>query len=141
MWDLHLLAIVAATFVLAGAVKGIVGFGMPTVAIGLLTATVGLAPAMALMVLPTIVTNVWQGLVGGALSEILRRFWPLLLTCCLGIWAGVAILARTDPELLSALLGLVLCLYAGLGLARVHLPPPGRRERWLSPLLGAANGC
>lgn len=140
MWEPQLLAIVAGTFVLAGMVKGIVGFGMPTVAVALLAATVGLAPAMALMVLPTIVTNIWQALVGGALAEILRRFWPLLVTACVGIFAGVAVLARADPELLSVLLGAVLVLYVLLGLARIELPPPGRRERWLSPVLGLVNG-
>lgn len=140
MWDAQTLAVVGGTFVLAGMVKGVVGFGMPTVAVGLLAASIGLTPALALMVLPTVVTNLWQGLAGGALLVILRRFWTLLAAACLGIWAGVAVLARSDPAVLSALLGVMLCIYGGLGLRNISLPPPGRRERWLSPALGAVNG-
>lgn len=140
MWDAQTLAIVGATFVLAGVVKGVVGFGMPTIAVAILTASIGLAPAIALMTLPTIVTNIWQAVVGGAFVRIVRRFWPMLVSACIGIWFGVSILASVDPSWLAALLGLVLCVYAVLGTMKVSLPPPGDRERWLSPVLGIVNG-
>lgn len=140
MWDIQTLAIIGCTFIVAGMVKGIVGFGLPTVAVAVLTASLGLTPALALMVLPTIVTNIWQALVGGALAAILRRFWALLLCACFGIWLGVSILVRADPAMLKAILGLVLCIYAILGLARISLPSPARHERWFSPVLGIVNG-
>ena len=140
MWDVQTIAIVSGAFLLAGIVKGVVGFGMPTIAVAILTASIGLAPAIALMTLPTIVTNVWQAVVGGAFVRIVRRFWPMLATACVGIWFGVSILASVDPTWLAALLGLVLCAYAVLGTMKVNLPPPGDRERWLSPVLGGING-
>jgi uncharacterized membrane protein YfcA len=140
MWPPEVLAVIAATFLLAGLVKGVVGLGLPTVALALLTAALGLKEAMALMVIPAIATNVWQGLTGGAFIIILRRFWTLLAAACIGTWFGAGILARADAGLLSGLLGILLCVYSGMSIAAPQIPPPGRLERSLSPLFGAASG-
>ena len=66
MWTFEVVAIVCATFLFAGWVKGVVGLGLPTIALALLAATVGLKEAIALMLIPSMVTNLWQGLAGGA---------------------------------------------------------------------------
>ncbi len=134
------LVIIAATFLLAGSVKGVVGLGLPTISLALLTAAFGLKEAMALVLIPSFVTNAWQGLVGGAFTSILRRFWLLLVIACVGIWLGTGLLARSDVQLLSGLLGGVLCLYAFFSLGSWQIPSPGRHEKWLSPLVGLANG-
>ena len=134
------LIIIAAAFLLAGLVKGVTGLGMPTVSLAILTATLGLKPAMALLLVPSFVTNVWQALAGGNLIAILRRLWPLLIALCLATWLGVGVLARSRSDLLAALLGLVVLSYAVTGLSRIELPQPGRMEPWLSPLVGAASG-
>ena len=140
MWCTENLVIIAVTFLLAGGVKGVVGLGLPTISLALLTAAFGLKEAMALMLIPSFVTNAWQGLVGGALVSILRRLWLLLMFACVGIWLGTGILARSDVHLLSGLLGAVLCLYALFSLGSWQIPSPGRHEKWLSPLVGLANG-
>lgn len=134
------LAVIAAVFLFAGSVKGVVGMGLPTVAIGLLTALIGLSEGMVLMVIPSLVTNLWQALAGGALKDILRRIWLYLVIVFAGAWVGVNIFGRSDPALLTALLGLMLIAYALFGLMSLKLPAPGRHEGWLSPVLGGVNG-
>lgn len=140
MWPVETLAIVGATFLLAGMVKGVVGLGLPTVALAVLAVTLGHREAMALMLIPSLVTNLWQMLDGGHLRALLRRLWPLLLAVCAGVWLGASLLARADPALASTVFGLMLIAYGTLGLTRPHTPAPGPRERWLSPLIGAVNG-
>ena len=140
MWTAEILVIVCATFLFAGWVKGVVGLGLPTIALALLAATVGLREAIALMLIPAIVTNIWQGLTGGAFVTLVRRLWPLLLVACLGTWFGVGILAKGDAALLSGLLGVMICGYAGFSLATPQIPPPGRLEGLLSPVAGAIGG-
>ena len=54
---------VAAIFALGGFVKGVVGLGLPTIATGLLSLLMPPAQAAALLVVPSLVTNVWQ--IGG----------------------------------------------------------------------------
>ena len=78
MFDIAVLAPVAAVFFLAGAVKGVIGLGLPTVSLALLTLALDLPTAMALLLVPSFVTNLWQGLVGGHLGPLLRRLWPFL---------------------------------------------------------------
>ena len=86
-------------------VKGVVGMGLPSVVLALLTATLGLKVAMTLMVVPALATNFWQGATGGHFKEISARFWTLIVASCLGIWFAVGTLAASDGVLLSALLG------------------------------------
>lgn len=140
MWSYDTLALVGLTFLLAGLVKGVIGLGVPTVSLALLAATLGLQPAMALLLFPAFVTNLWQGLVGGHLRPLLRRLWTLLLAVCLATWLGVWLLSALEASLLSALLGALLCLYAALSLVRPQVRQPGRHETWLSPLVGGVNG-
>ena len=140
MWTTETLLIVGGTFLLAGFVKGVIGLGVPTVSLALLTVTLGMKPAMALLLLPSLVTNLWQAFAGGHFIAIVRRTWTLLLARCLATGAGVQLLARTDTVVLSALLGGLLCAYAVPGLTRPQIPAPGRHETWLSPLVGVVNG-
>ena len=140
MWTAETLVVVFATYLFAGFVKGVIGFGLPTVSLALLAISIGLNEAMALMLIPTFVTNLWQALVGGALAGILRRIWPLLVTAPIGIWLGNDMLVRSEAWLLSGLLGVLLCVYCAASLATRQIPPPGRWERSLSPIIGAATG-
>ncbi len=131
---------IAGVFLLAGGVKGVVGLGLPTVSLGLLTAVFDLTTAMALLIVPSFVTNVWQAVAGGHGRALVRRLWPFLLTATTTVWLGAAALTRWDLALLSALLGAVLMSYAVFSLAGVHLAVPARREVWVGSLCGFANG-
>ena len=138
---LHL-AVIAAAFLLAGFVKGVIGLGLPTVAMGLLGSVAAPAQAAALLVVPSLVTNVWQLLAGPRPGALTRRLWPMMLGVLAGTWGGMRLGLLTGPDTARATgaLGLALVLYAGLGLAKLRLPAPGRAEVWLSPLVGAATG-
>jgi uncharacterized membrane protein YfcA len=125
---------------LAGSVKGVIGLGLPTVSLGLLTVTFDLHAAMALLIVPSFATNLWQSVVGGNGLAILRRVWPFLLMATATIWIGATALTRLDLGLLSALLGILLITYAGLNLAGVRITIPAGREAWAGPAFGIANG-
>ena len=132
------LILLSAIFVLAGMVKGVLGMGMPTVLLALLTATLGLPLAMALMLVPTVVTNVWQALVGGHLLALCRRLWLFLLAAVLAVWPGVWVLASVEAHWLSLLLGLLLMLYALMNLSGRRLHFSGSPVQ--SGAVGAING-
>jgi uncharacterized protein len=140
MWDPQLLAIVAAVFLIAGLVKGLVGMGLPTVALALLALTIDLKEAIPLMLVPSFASNLVQALTGRALKEILLRLWPLLAAVVVATWFGGALLVDLDAKLLSGLFGLLLAAYALVSLATPQVPAPGRHEAWLSPLVGATTG-
>jgi uncharacterized membrane protein YfcA len=133
------LAAVTLTFVVAGFVKGVIGLGLPTVAVGLLAVVMTPAQAAALLVAPSLLTNVWQAM-GPELAPLTRRLWPMLLGICVGVWAGGGLLTADGGARASIGLGAVLALYGLLGLTSVEFSVPVRLEPWLSPLSGAVTG-
>ena len=53
MFDLTTVVVVSGAFFIAGAVKGVIGLGLPMVSLGLLTVALDLQTAMALLVVPS----------------------------------------------------------------------------------------
>jgi hypothetical protein len=132
---------IAVVFLLAGLVKGVTGLGLPTVAIAGLTVMMAPVEAAALIVVPSLVTNLWQMAVGPSLKGLARRFWPLLVGIGVGVAVGGFVFRGLDPAIGRSVLGITLLIYAGLGLAGPQLPAvTARAERWLGPTLGSATG-
>ena len=132
--------IIATTFVLAGTVKGITGLGLPTVILALLTIVLDLHSAMALLIIPSLCTNLWQAFDGRHSRVVLKRCWPFLLPATLFIGLGGQLLTVIEPQLLSGLLGLLLICYASLNLLGMRLQITEEQSVWLGPVLGAING-
>lgn len=140
MVDPFAIAVIVATFLVAGAVKGVIGLGLPTVSLAFLTVAIDLTSAMALLIAPSFVTNFWQATVGGNRVAILRRIWLFLLAATATVWIGAVALTRVDLSLLSVLLGMLLIAYAAANLAGFRLTIPMRQEAWMGALIGSANG-
>jgi uncharacterized membrane protein YfcA len=141
LWTTDILLLLIFSFLIGGIVKGVIGTGLPTIALALLTATIGIKEGMAIILLPSILTNLQQGLLGGHLLTVLKRSWLFFAATFIAIWPGAALLASTETTLLSGLLGSILLLYAALGLYAKSLPQPSKKaERWLNPALGSVNG-
>lgn len=132
--------LVIATFLLAGMIKGVIGLGLPTVAMGLLGLAMAPSQAAALLIIPATLTNVWQLAFGGHLSGLVKRLWPMLLAIFLGTGAGSLWIGMADAPWVVRLLGAALMLYALSGLCLPPLRVGRRSERWLGPLCGAVTG-
>ena len=91
----YLLIAIAGTFLLAGFVKGVIGMGLPTVAIGLLGLMMTPAQAAALLVVPSLISNIWQFATGGGVIEMARRLWPMLIGICIGTFLGAVYLPHS----------------------------------------------
>lgn len=137
------IAYIAFVFVLAGAVKGLTGMGLPTVAIALLSLAMRPAEAAALLVVPSLLTNVWQLLSGAPVLPLLQRLWPMMAGICAGtLLAGVAAGgAALDAPWAAGALGMALVVYALLGLKAVRWRVAPRTECVLSPLAGLVTGA
>lgn len=135
------LAIAAGAFLVAGLVKGIVGFGFPVIALAIMTIAIGLLDALAIVMLPAFLTNLWQATSGGHCREIVGRLWSYMLMAVVSIVFASRYLNVNNAAQLTATLGGLLCIYAVFSLARVSLAMPRRLEPALAPLLGVVNGA
>lgn len=140
MDQLQLAIIVGLTFLFAGMVKGMIGLGLPTVAIGLLSLVMPPMQAAALLVVPSLATNIWQFAAGRQHGALLRRLWPMLAAICAGTWVGVGIIAAGPGKLATVALGAVLIVYAAIGFAAPRFSIAPGREPWLAPAVGLATG-
>jgi uncharacterized protein len=137
--------IAAIAFLIAGLVKGVIGLGLPTVAIGLLGLVMPPAEAAALLVVPSLVTNVWQLAAGPGFMTLLLRLWPMLLGICIGTWgataAGAGLMAGGEADHAAGALGVALLVYACFGLSRARFRVPHRVETRFSLLVGVVTGA
>lgn len=131
---------IAATFFVAGLVKGVTGMGLPTVAMGVLGALISPATAASLLLVPSLVTNVWQLLAGPGVLSLARRFWSMMLAIVAGTLLGSAWLVGGDSRLTTAALGALLVIYSGYALLGRPFRIADRQERWLSPIVGTLTG-
>ena len=137
---LALSLLVVGTFVLAGMIKGVIGLGLPTVAMGLLGLAMAPTQAAALLIIPATLTNIWQLAFGGHLSGLVKRLWPMLLAIFFGTGAGTLWIGMSGGHWVVRGLGAALLLYALSGLFLPTLRVGRRSERWLGPLCGVLTG-
>ncbi|WP_060478546.1 MULTISPECIES: sulfite exporter TauE/SafE family protein [Pseudomonas] len=132
--------LVVSTFLLAGAVKGVIGLGLPTIAMGLLGLAMSPAQAAALLIVPSTLTNLWQLATGGHLRVLLRRLGPMLVMIFVGTLLGSAWVGINSGPWAVHALGAALVVYALYGLAGPALRVAPEREGWLGPICGLVTG-
>src|SRR5687768_4411765 len=128
MYSFELAVVIGAVFLLAGFVKGVVGLGLPTITMGLLSLAMPPAQAAALLVVPSLITNVWQLAARPGLVALTRRIASLLAGVCAGVALGAGWLTGGPSQAVGAALGLALMAYASLGLLKVRLRVAPRHE-------------
>jgi uncharacterized membrane protein YfcA len=138
--QLSLIAIIVAAYLLAGFVKGVTGMGLPTVALALLASVMTPAQAAAILIVPSMITNLWQMFAGPYFVSVARRLAPMLAGLCVGAWLGAGILTSGNSKHAALGLGIALVAYAALGLSKIEFLIPRRVEVWAGPLVGVATG-
>ncbi|WP_141617492.1 sulfite exporter TauE/SafE family protein [Myxococcus sp. AB036A] len=134
------LLVTVAVFVLAGLVKGVVGLGLPTIAMALLALVMPPARAAVLLIVPSLVTNVWQLRPWSALGPLLRRLARMQVGVCVGTLVGAWVLGAPVGAWATVSLGVALVAYAAWGLSGARLPVGPVAEARLGPWVGALTG-
>ena len=134
------LAFIGVAFVLAGLVKGVVGMGMPIVAMGLLGLMMPTVEAAAILVVPSLVMNLWQMWIGPGLKPLVRRLATMLVGICLGTWLGIGFMTGSAQAWAPAALGAVMAVYGLMALFAPRFSMPPRHEPWASPAVGLSTG-
>src|SRR5258708_31405148 len=130
---------IAAVFLLAGFIKGVLGLGLPTVAMGLLAVTMHPSRALAIVIVPAVITNIWQTFGGPYLRDIVRRLWPLMLGTVVGIWLNAGMLTGPSARYGSIVLGALLVIYAIVSLSKFSFTVARRDEKWIGGIVGVTT--
>ncbi len=131
MSDMTFLIIFATlTFLVAGTIKGTIGIGMPTAAIGMLSQVIEPKTAIALVVIPTFASNAWQMIRSGEIIRACRDYWIFIVVMMVVLWATTFITGAVSQETLLLIIGFVVVAFS---LTSLFFSPPQLPARFDKP--------
>lgn len=129
-----------AVLTVAGIVKGVISLGLPLVGLPLLMLFVDVQTAVALLMVPLVLSNLLQAVQGEGTVAMLRRFWPVLICIAIGALIGTALFAVLDRSTLLLTIGILAVVFATASLLHPSLFIPPHVERWIGPPVGFISG-
>lgn len=132
--------IIIGTLLLSGVVKGATGAGAPIIAVPVMAAVVDVRFAILTMLMPNLLTNIWQAYHFRAAQPEKSFLWPYMAAGAAGIVAGTVLLARLSLEGLSLIIGLSIVAYIAFRLARPSWTLPLDIARRFAVPAGFAGG-
>ncbi len=131
---------IAIGMLCGGAVKGVVGLGLPIVAISIMSNFLSVPAALALVTIPSVLSNLYQLSRGGYVVAGLKRFWPLLVALALGLWWSAGLVPRVSAAMLYGVIGTIVVIFCATNYFVPHMRVDARTERWAGPLAGLIGG-
>lgn len=140
-FDLDIIAIMTAALIVGGIVKGVVAIGLPIVTIAILLNFMPPTTVLAIVVLPIVITNLWQAARAGNLMEPVRRFWAMTACFVIFLFVGARLMVELDTDVLFGVLGTCVAIFSATSLLRPRAHPLNPRiEKWAGPLAGTLGG-
>ncbi len=136
---LDILTLVLA-FGLGGFIKGVVGMGLPMVAVPLISTVFDPRTAIATMILPIMGANFLQAKMGGSMVEVANRFRWLLIPLIVGSIFGATVITSVEISHAAVILGGLVATFAVTTLAGWQPQLPTGVDRRLRPVVGLVSG-
>lgn len=121
-------------------VKGLIGMGLPLVAITLMSIAIEPKVAIPFVLVSGIVLNLVQAIQMGSVRTVARRFTLLAIAAAIGVWAGTELLFAVDQRIIEGMLGIIVCGYVVINVTRLPPSLPPAWERRLNPPMGLLFG-
>ena len=140
---LHTLALISLATIVGGMAKGITGIGLPIIIISIVVTANLLSPkeAIAYVVIPILITNLWQAVRSKGLMDPLKRHAALIIVFLMFLWLGSQMLAAIDTKILFAVLGVCVAIFAASSLWKPRAESLSlKTQRWAGPLAGTLGG-
>ena len=112
------IGLIAAAFALGGVLKGAIGVGAPLLAVPLIAIHYGVPFAVAIFVVPNIVSNAWQAWTYRRQNLPGRFVWTYAPAGGLGAGIGTVLLANLPASVLSTMAAAVVFSYVAFRLLR-----------------------
>ena len=138
--ETQLVFVAMLVFLLAGVIKGIAGIGLPTASLSLLVQFVDPRVAVSLLLVPLLVSNVWQVYRGGDIRESVSTLWPFALTCLVFTWIAANRVVGMDTRWLVVLLGASILAFVLSSFLKQLPRIPEQYDRWVQVGAGGLAG-
>jgi uncharacterized membrane protein YfcA len=135
------IALVVIAFLVAGTSKGVLGVGIPLIAVPALSGVMHPATTLSVLALPIVLSNLWQAFEGRRLGQTFRRFWPAIPTIVIGGVVGAQFITAIDPKSAQSALGVIVLAYAVSQLIGARVPAPASAgEKFWTACVGFVSG-
>ena len=139
-YSLIVLGYILAAYVICGIVKGSIGFGLPTVSISLLAFLIDVKIIIALILLPTLIANIYQLSIGGNFKKIIFETKFFLFCSTIFIYPGAFLLKIFDSQIIIFFIALILLINSIFFLADIKFKIPNFDKPVIQILIGSING-
>lgn len=138
--DLFLLCFIVA--LVAGVIKGMVGFAMPMIMVSGLGSLVGPELALAGLILPTLLTNGWQAMREGwrAAWESMKRFRLFLVIGFFALIISAQLVRVLPDQVILLMIGVPIVIFAAMQLLGVPIALPSGPSRRIEAAVAAFAG-
>ena len=127
-------------YFLGGIVQGILGVGLITVVISLLSFVIDVKQTIALVIIPAIVTSFFQMINGNNLKNIINETRYFLIFSTLIIIPGVFLLKLLESDLILIFIAILLFVNSSLSLSNRIISIPNHQNSIIQLLTGSLNG-
>ena len=140
-YSLELVAIIGAAVCLGGFVKGVTGIGLPIVAITVMVNFLDPLTTFATLIIPILVTNLWQAVTSRDWKVPFKRFWLMIILFVGCLFVGAELAVTLDSKILLLVLGISVAVFATFNLIKPRERPLAPTvERIAAPFTGALGG-
>ena len=128
------------TYFLGGITQGILGVGLITVVISLLSFVIDVKETIALVIIPTIITSFFQMINGNNLKDIIKDTRYFLVFSTLIIVPGVFLLKVLESDLILIFIAILLFMNSSLSLSNRVVAIPNQQNSIIQVSAGSLNG-
>ena len=128
------------TYFLGGITQGILGVGLITVVISLLSFVIDVKETIALVIIPTIITSFFQMINGSNLKDIIKDTRYFLVFSTLIIVPGVFLLKVLESDLILIFIAILLFMNSSLSLSNRVIAIPNHQNSIIQVSAGSLNG-
>ena len=138
--DYLILAQVITIFLIGGVIKGLIGVGLPTVTLTLLSFIFDIKVSISIILLPIILTNLYQMFDGRHLKEIVNDVKVFQIVAFIFIFPGFYFLTLLDSNVILIILAIILIFNSSLGLAKKEIKFKSYKSKFFQFIIGGSTG-
>ena len=135
------LLVICCALAAGGLTKGLTGLGLPMVAIPIMAAFFGVERAVLIMIVPTVVLNIWQSWVNRDCIGDMPEMKYLLIPGLPGAAVGASVLYLAPERMLATILGIWIVCYLILRTLRPDMSLTMSTRHRVAPAVGFASGA